>query len=277
MRKIAFCLVVVCAAQLNGVCEEIIVNTSHLELVDSMQVKDSLNGTFNEAAIDDKLNKNSIKGDTLTSAERDSLIKSVRGIHGNTSRENTAADSSLVVQKKQKSPRMAGLLSASLPGLGQVYNRGWKGWWKVAIIYGGGYLLVRNIALYSKTQNFYHGALVIHDQDTTPEVIKSDLEKYRDGYKNIDDYTTLTGAQFASLQQGEIKVAFEDYRSNVQNLYVFTALLYGLNILDAVVDAHLRTFDVSDDLTMRIKPSVLNMNGAYHGLGPAVSVKFSLK
>jgi len=44
------------------------------------------------------------------------------------------------------------------------------------------------------------------------------------------------------------------YRRNVEFMYILGGLLYLLNIVDAVVFAHLATFDVSDNLTMRIKP-----------------------
>ncbi|MFT6717514.1 MAG: hypothetical protein ACJA0Q_002171 [Saprospiraceae bacterium] len=212
--------------------------------------------------------------DTISSGQIDSLMQSVRDNQERDSDKNKIIDTSLVIQKKQKYPKMAGLLSAMLPGAGQVYN---KSYWKLAVIYGGAYLLVRNMVLYNKTQEFYHGALIIHNQDTTSEVITSDLTNYVDTYKNVEDYTDWTGESFATLDAGEIKLRFEDYRSNLENLYVFSVVLYGLNILDAVVDAHLKSFDVSDDLSMKVTPSVLNLSGTYRGLGPAISVKFSLK
>lgn len=236
---------------------------------------DSIDGVVkNPISVTDTIIEESpvIQSDTLSKAQRDSMFNSLR--EKGTDEES---DSSVVFRKRKKSPKFAGLLSAALPGAGQVYNRGWRAWWKVGIIYGGVYLLYSNISLYTRTKEFYHGALVIHDQDTTSEVIESDLELYADNYENLDDYVNLTGAQFANLAQADIQLRYDDYRSTLQNMYVFSALLYGLNILDAVVDAHLRTFDVSDDLTMRIKPSVLNMTGTREGLGPAISVKLSLK
>ncbi|MFT6747252.1 MAG: hypothetical protein ACJAZ2_001600 [Glaciecola sp.] len=215
------------------------------------------------------------KSDTLSLAQRDSLIDVFKKEKGNAKSEKP--DSSLMYQEKQKSPKMAGLLSAMLPGAGQVYNRGWKAWWKVGVIYGGGYFLYRNMVLYNRGQEFYHGALVIHDQDTSAIVILSDLENYADTYKDVEDYIDMTGEQFALLKQGDIKLRFEGYRSSLQNMYLFSVVLYGFNILDAVVDAHLKSFDISDDISMKIKPSILNMNGSYKGLGPGLSVKLSFK
>jgi hypothetical protein len=34
-------------------------------------------------------------------------------------------------------------------------------------------------------------------------------------------------------------------------------VVYALNIIDAVVDAHLYNFDVSDDLSLNLKPFIL--------------------
>jgi len=47
------------------------------------------------------------------------------------------------------------------------------------------------------------------------------------------------------------------YRRNRDLTVVGLALLYALNIIDANVDAHLYDFNVSDDLTMRIRPTMV--------------------
>ncbi|HEY4194518.1 MAG TPA: DUF5683 domain-containing protein, partial [Mucilaginibacter sp.] len=38
---------------------------------------------------------------------------------------------------------------------------------------------------------------------------------------------------------------------------LFFLLFYGLNILDATVDAHLKDFNVNSDLSFRIKPMII--------------------
>ena len=51
--------------------------------------------------------------------------------------------------------------------------------------------------------------------------------------------------------------AYESYYRRNQELGLFVFILcYGLNIVDAVVDAHFSTFDISDDLTLQLQPSL---------------------
>jgi hypothetical protein len=57
-----------------------------------------------------------------------------------------------------------------------------------------------------------------------------------------------------------------------------TAIIYALNIVDAVVDAHLFYFDVSDDLSMRITPSIqMNPFSTSISYVPSVGLKFKIK
>jgi hypothetical protein len=42
---------------------------------------------------------------------------------------------------------------------------------------------------------------------------------------------------------------------------LFFVILWGLNVVDAAVDAHLKSFDVSPDLSLRFKPGYSPMAG----------------
>ena len=50
------------------------------------------------------------------------------------------------------------------------------------------------------------------------------------------------------------------YKRNRDLMYILTGLVYALNIIDASVDAHLFYFDVSDDLSLNIQPSLHQIN-----------------
>ncbi|HEX2682930.1 MAG TPA: DUF5683 domain-containing protein, partial [Ferruginibacter sp.] len=53
-------------------------------------------------------------------------------------------------------------------------------------------------------------------------------------------------------------------RQNVDYSALFFILFWGLNVVDATVDAHLKTFDVSDDLSLQIRAGyspLANTNG----------------
>jgi hypothetical protein len=45
----------------------------------------------------------------------------------------------------------------------------------------------------------------------------------------------------------------DEFRRNVDYSALFFIVLWGLNVVDAAVDAHLRTFDVTPDLGFKFK------------------------
>lgn len=123
--------------------------------------------------------------------------------------------------------RKASIMSAVIPGLGQAYNRKW---WKVPIVYAGlggfGYLF------YTNQQNFSFYA--------------KNLKFENDGDPNTINETKYSSDQLLSLKN--------DYRKYRDLGVIGITIIYVLNIVDANVDAHLKTFDVSDDLSLEIKP-----------------------
>jgi hypothetical protein len=134
------------------------------------------------------------------------------------------------VLEKQHSPTKATIMSACLPGLGQVYN---KKYWKVPIIYAGfgvlTYFIVYNAHYYSTYKGAYNAAV---NNDSTSQY--EDL---------IQKYST------DQLMSGR-----DNYRRNLEVTCLLTALLYILNILDATVDAHLFTYNISKDISLKLDP-----------------------
>lgn len=144
-------------------------------------------------------------------------------------------------------PRTAAIRSAILPGLGQIYNRKY---WKLPIVYGalGTTALVFrfNIKGYNRIR-FAYNILVAKDSARFKEV-DADLQPYI-------TYNAL----------GDLRAIRNEYRKNIDYSVLVFMLFWALNIVDATVDAHLKGFDVTSDLSMKIKPD-LNSGGRYPGL-----------
>ena len=137
--------------------------------------------------------------------------------------------------KKLTRPTKAAIMSACLPGLGQIYNRKW---WKVPIVYAGlgglGYFSYNN---YSEYRSYLHAY------------------EYKTG--DLPEGVTLTDyeAQLANkYAEGQLQTYKESYRRNFELFTILTTVWYALNIVDAVVDGHLYNYDISDDLSINVDP-----------------------
>lgn len=153
---------------------------------------------------------------------------------------------------KMTKPTKAGVLSALLPGTGQIYNRSW---WKLPLVYGavGGtvYGEIRYQLLYREFADVYN-ARTDGDPNTTKETQRT--------IGRTDEY----------VKRGVIV-----YRRQRDSFVGWIALAYGMQILDAVVDAHLRDFDISDDLSLRWDPTLMRMPTA--AATPGIGLTLTLK
>ena len=123
--------------------------------------------------------------------------------------------------------------SLMLPGWGQATN---KKYWKIPLVYGAlgttAYIFFRNIRQYKDAKNAY-----ILASDTLPG---NDI-LIKQPYFSVKD------------QPDRIRVFRNQVRQNIDYSVLFFIAFWGLNVADAAVDAHLKTFDVSDELSLRIK------------------------
>lgn len=181
-------------------------------------------------------------GFSLAAQENDSL-----------SRINDSIRNAKAAHKKNYSvPRRASIMSAVLPGLGQAYNRKY---WKIPVIYAGfgglGYMFYANNINYNL---FRKNLIALNDED--PET--------------INEMYWLDGEQLR-LE----KVRYRKYRDFAA---IGMAILYILNIVDANVDAHLKTFDISDDLSIHLDPwQNMYDNGPGYGIASGLSLKINFK
>jgi len=148
-------------------------------------------------------------------------------------------------------PRRAAMRSLMLPGLGQIYN---KRWWKVPFVYGGfiGIGLVfefnnRNYKIFLKEAQF---------RELNPDKTQNPLYS---GYTN----------------EGIIQIK-DAYRRD-RDLSILAGLgFYAITIIDAYVDAKFFRFDISDDLSLKVQPSIGQVPVHASAFSPAIGLKLKL-
>lgn len=177
--------------------------------------------------------------DTMISQEGNSLVKQ---------KDTIATTENLKVKKIDTKIYKAGRAawySAVCPGLGQIYN---KRYWKVPIVYTllGGTLVwtIFNVRLLNK----YNSAL---------------YNSYRGLDSGLDQNYDIT--QITQLR--------DFYRKQTHFSILAMTGVYALNIIDAAVDAHLKKFNISDDLTLQISPTIIP---TYHSYAPGIRLTLHL-
>lgn len=155
-------------------------------------------------------------------------------------------------KREHYDPKIAVRRSAILPGWGQMYNRRW---WKVPIIYAGfagfAYFIADN-----------HAGYLEYDRSVK---CKGDTANC------VND----PHPEYTSIQSViNIREGFRRYRDlNI----IFTGLWYVLNVVDAYVDGHLREFNVSDDLSLDVHPSLMIDPFRQRGLQAGMTLTLRLR
>ncbi len=141
-------------------------------------------------------------------------------------------------------PKRALWLAAVLPGAGQIYNRKY---WKLPIFYGGFigcfYAIRWNNMMYNDYAQAYLDLM-----DDNPET------------HSYDKFQHL-GAEITAANMPTWQNKFKrrkDYYRRYRDLSAFIMIgVYALSIIDAYVDASLSEFDISNDLSLRVAPAVI--------------------
>lgn len=142
-------------------------------------------------------------------------------------------------------PKKAMWLALVIPGGGQIYNRKY---WKLPIVYGGfvgcAYALNWNNMMYKDYSQAY---LDIMDDDPNT-----------DSYKDFLPYGTVVDSSNMSRLQ-EILKKKKDYYRRYRDMSMFCFIgVYLLSVIDAYVDAELSSFDINDELSLKIEPAIIN-------------------
>jgi hypothetical protein len=170
---------------------------------------------------------------TILFAQKDSAITKTAKV-----KDTTAKKQKINIFKidtsKPYNPRVAIKRSLILPSWGQFTN---KKYWKMPIVLGAlgttGYIFFRNIKQFREANAAYKNA--------------SDLNPLNDNEIPEPYYSVRANPE-------RIKTFRNQVRQNVDYSVLFFIVFWGLNVADAAVDAHLKTFDVSDNLSLQIKP-----------------------
>ncbi len=137
-------------------------------------------------------------------------------------------DSIFKFNTKISIPKRAGLYSAILPGLGQIYN---KQYWKTGLVAVAAgtvtYFIIDNRKNYQKYQEVYISRIDNNPAttDTYYQYSINDIDILRRGFRKYYEYSIISGT-----------------------------VCYLVNILDAFTSSHLKTFDMSKNISMRATP-----------------------
>ncbi|MEM7085415.1 MAG: DUF5683 domain-containing protein [Bacteroidota bacterium] len=143
-------------------------------------------------------------------------------------------------------PSKAAFYSAVVPGLGQAYN---KKYWKIPIIYVG-----------------IGTGIYFYNQNT------KDYNRFRDAYKRR--LAGFEDDEFQGISDDRLIDAQRTASRNRDVSIIVSIAFYLLNIIDANVDAHLRQYNISDDLSLL--PSV-NMDSLDKQANYGLSFTFHIK
>lgn len=146
--------------------------------------------------------------------------------------------------------KKATTLAMIFPGAGQIYN---KSYWKVPIVIGAfatmGYIIDFNNRGFQRMREAYNR------------------------YPN-DEFN-------GRYPQSSLQNMRDQYRRNRDLSIILTCGLYLLSVVEAHVDAYLKDYDISDDLSLRVEPTMIDMkdirvsnNNGYSGFGLSLKVDF---
>jgi hypothetical protein len=181
------------------------------------------------------------------------FISSLCGVASAQTLDSMPSTDTLLKKSKEKkntspgihSPRKATMRSAILPGWGQYYN---KKYWKIPLVYAAigtcAGLFYFNLNEYQNARDAYRYKM---DSDPTNDLL------IKDKFKPVDPES--------------IRRYRNDVRQNVDYSVLAFLVCWGLNVVDATVDGHLKSFEVSENLSIELLPPRINPVNGYSSAG----------
>jgi hypothetical protein len=179
-----------------------------------------------------------VKTDSLANAQKSTAAK----------KSPDKKSDSDTTKKVRSNASKAALRSAIIPGWGQAYN---KKYWKIPIVYGA---LAIPVATFIYNKNWYEKTRYAYQ-----------VKYYNDTSFVSDLPTDGIDPQILPLSTQSTRIYRDEFRKNMDFSVLAFLLLWGLNVADAAVDGHLKSFNVNDDLSLKIKPGYSPM-GNTNGL-----------
>lgn len=152
-------------------------------------------------------------------------------------------------------PQKALWMALVIPGGGQIYNRKY---WKLPLVYGGMmgclYAMTWNNTMYKDYSQAY---LDIMDSDPNTQSYNKFLHLGNQiNESNIERYKTI------------FKKRKDKYRRWRDMSFFCLIGVYALSVIDAYVDAELSEFDISKDLSMKVRPAIMHNKGTFTSANP---------
>ena len=163
--------------------------------------------------------------------------------------------------RKKHDPRKATLYSTFCPGLGQIYNHRY---WKLPLVYAAvgipTYTYFWNRSWYKKCQ--YALSVVVSGTTNADSIARVDPK-----LKSL----------VALGDDNDIRTYRNEFRKDQDYSVIFFILFWGLQIVDATVDAHLMNFDISDNLSLHLRdasdsPNLAGTFATPVGLGFSIDI-----
>jgi len=167
------------------------------------------------------------------------------------------------IKKNKIIPRVSTLHSLMVPGWGQINNRQY---WKLPLVAGAfvtlGLIANYNHQRYMKYRDYYY-IVSPHTEDPSYVPPSTVAVPYEDGV-------------IRDLDVNQLKRLNDGFRRNRDYTYIGIVVAWAFNVVDANVSAHLKTFDVSDDISLKIKPN-FEFDPISKGMFSSVSLTFNFK
>ena len=189
--------------------------------------------------------KKALAGNSLFVNKKDSLSTKSDSLAGNSTVRKDSVPKHI--------PRIATRRSAIIPGWGQAYN---KEYWKIPIVYG---ILAIPITLYFYNDSYYKKTKFAFEA------------RFKEANGDPSDVAAID-PQLTNLGLISLQNYRNSFRKDRDFSILWFLLAWGLQVADATVFAHLKQFDVNNDLSMDLKPQ-FNPQTQSTGISLTVNLK----